>query len=99
MGELSMHGNHHIDIFALCRWVCNWDPQNCFVKSDKLIYLSRCLNVWSDCVKLRYGDSARDSPFLWQYMSEYCERLASLFFGVRLDNVHSTPSHVAKVIQ
>lgn len=57
-------------------------------------YLKRDINIWSDSVKLRYGDCPNDSPYLWERMGTYVEDMASVFDGFRLDNTHSTPLHV-----
>lgn len=82
---------------TLCRWVMGWDALKDFTSPGSSVYLNRSLVCWSDCVKLRYGDKRDDAPFLWDYMAQYCRKTASTFFGVRLDNCHSTPLHVAKV--
>ena len=51
---------------------------------------------WGDSIKLRYGKTAKDNPDLWAYMAEYVKSMASIFDGIRLDNAHNTPLHVAK---
>jgi glycogen debranching enzyme len=58
-------------------------------------YLDRSINIWSDSVKLRFGDCPADSPYLWERMSQYVYEMAVIFDGFRLDNAHSTPIHVA----
>ena len=58
-------------------------------------YMRRDLVVWGDCVKLRYGSSPASSPWLWQHMKLYVERMASAFHAIRIDNAHGTPLHVA----
>jgi glycogen debranching enzyme len=56
-------------------------------------YLRRTINVWGDCIKLNYGKCPADSPYLWKHMTQYCQDMASIADGFRLDNTHSTPIH------
>lgn len=66
--------------------------------SDSRSYLRREVIVWSDCVKLRYGRSSTDNPFLWDFMTKYTQLMARHFAGFRIDNCHSTPITVAEYL-
>ncbi|KAG9924227.1 glycoside hydrolase family 13 protein, partial [Aureobasidium melanogenum] len=86
-GELALANNGWV-------WAANVLIDNAGPNSKA--YLRRELIPWGDCVKLRYGASPEDSPFLWEFMAEYTRLMAKHFHGFRIDNCHSTPLHLAE---
>lgn len=79
---------------AVNGWMWAADPLSNFALLPSKAYFQRTVIAWGDCVKLNYGSSPEDSPFLWEHMTKYVTTLARAFTGFRLDNCHSTPLHV-----
>lgn len=77
-------------------WIWNADAMRDNAGPDSKAYLRREVIVWGDCVKLRYGSSPEDNPFLWDFMARYTRLMAKYFSGFRIDNCHSTPLVVAE---
>lgn len=77
-------------------WIMDVDVLEDFADSSNFHFLRRTIHIWGDLVKLRYGKSKKDCPFLWKYMKQYVVETAKAFGGIRLDNAHSTPIHVAE---
>lgn len=75
-------------------WIWNANPLQNFALWPSKAYLRREVIVWGDCVKLRYGSSPDENPWLWDYMTKYVTSLAKTFQGFRIDNCHSTPLEV-----
>ncbi|CAK9002742.1 unnamed protein product [Durusdinium trenchii] len=85
------------EVVAHNGWVMDWPATEDFAApSWRMVYLRRHLCVWTDTVKLRYGESEVDAPFLWQHMTDYAVGMAKIFHAIRLDNAHSTPLHVSR---
>jgi glycogen debranching enzyme len=79
-------------------WIWNADAMRDNAGPESKAYLRREVIVWGDCVKLRYGSSPEDNPFLWDYMAKYTRLMAKHFSGFRIDNCHSTPLAVAEYL-
>ena len=79
-------------------WIWAADAMKDHAGPTSRAYLRREVICWTDCVKLRYGDSPADNPFLWDYMARYTRLMAKYFAGFRVDNCHSTPLVVAEYL-
>ncbi|KAJ2687046.1 bifunctional 4-alpha-glucanotransferase/amylo-alpha-1,6-glucosidase [Coemansia spiralis] len=79
-------------------WIWGGNPLDNFAGPQSKAYLQRTVIVWGDCVKLNYGTSPQDNPWLWEHMRQYTLRMARVFHGFRIDNCHSTPIELAEYL-
>ncbi|KAJ2889766.1 bifunctional 4-alpha-glucanotransferase/amylo-alpha-1,6-glucosidase, partial [Coemansia aciculifera] len=79
-------------------WIWGGNPLDNFAGPQSKAYLQRAVIVWGDCVKLNYGTSPSDNPWLWEHMRQYTLRMARVFHGFRIDNCHSTPIELAEYL-
>ena len=84
-----------MSVLANNGWIWGGDPLTDFAGPSSHACLLREVIVWGDCVKLRYGKQPEDNPWLWKHMQLYTEKVSQIFDGIRIDNCHSTPVHVA----
>jgi len=81
--------------FACNGWLMSDNPRNDFTAKGSDVYLKRKLVSWGDCLKLRFGETRDDNPWLWDYMSDYVRHVAKISHAIRIDNAHSTPLALA----
>eukprot|EP00055_Hartaetosiga_balthica_P015001 m.85733 g.85733 ORF g.85733 m.85733 type:complete len:1526 (-) comp8753_c0_seq2:1876-6453(-) len=92
--ECPLEGLHGQYSFACNGWVWDQESSHEFASASTRCYFRREVNIWGDSVKLRYGSTPADNPWLWNHMGEYTRKMALLFCGLRIDNCHSTPLNV-----
>lgn len=96
---VTFEPNNKKAIFACNGWLFGVnDPTINFAKYGFWNYFNRSIVIWGDCIKLNFGDSYDDSPYLWEHMTEYVISMAKIFDGFRLDNAHSTPIFLAEYL-
>ena len=79
-------------------WISDYDALKNFAENTDHHYLRRSIVIWGDLVKLRYGNSKRDSPAIWKRMKKYVQSFCQVFQGIRIDNAHSTPLNVGEYL-
>lgn len=97
----KLHGtaeNQDSVVFANNGWIFDSNQTSDFIGPHSKAYYLRQVVIWSDCVKIRYGKKAEDSPWIWDHMKKYAQLMARIFHGFRIDNAHSTPIHVAEYL-
>lgn len=83
------------DVFCACNgWTVGGGVDD-HASQASAAYVRRDVIVWSDLVKLRYGNGPAACPVLWSTMEAYTRQTATVFDALRVDNAHSTPAHVA----
>ena len=89
-------------IFACNGWLVeNDDPNNPspdFGAKGNYFYFKRNINIWSDCLKLNYGQSPSDCPYLIGHMTKYVQQMAKMFNGIKFDNAQSVPIYAIEYL-
>eukprot|EP00761_Pharyngomonas_kirbyi_P011085 gb/GECH01011109.1/.p1 GENE.gb/GECH01011109.1/~~gb/GECH01011109.1/.p1 ORF type:complete len:1732 (+),score=240.69 gb/GECH01011109.1/:1-5196(+) len=96
--DLEREAVHHRIAFANNGWVMGANATYDFIGPGSKAYFLRQVVIWDDCVKLRYGKNPQSSPFLWEHMKTYTQKMAAVFHAFRIDNAHGTPLHVAEYL-
>ena len=79
-------------------WLYVHDISEDFTACNHFHYLRRHICIWSDIIRLRYGNSKADCPTLWRRFKKHVQLMADVFDGFRIDNSHSTPVHFFEYI-
>ena len=67
--------------------------QNCF-----LDYFKRKVTVWGDCIKLNYGFSPVNCPFLMKKSIKYINDMARIFNGFVINDITSIPINILEFL-
>ena len=63
-----------------------------------LDYFKRKVNVWGDCIKLNYGYSPVNCPFLMKKAIKYINDMARIFNGFVINDITSIPVNVLEFL-
>ena len=89
-------------IFACNGWLVESDdpnnPSPDFGAKGNYYYFKRNINIWSDCLKLNYGKSPSDCPYLIGHMTKYVQQMARMFNGIKFDNAQAVPIYVIEYL-